>query len=684
MNIYNRPVLKPIVLSFSLLLNLAASQVSQSQEPQIKLTRAVDVNANDISGDGQVGEVGRRLSRPLIVQITDEEGRPKSGKLVQFSILSEPRDNRFTNQSLRIIEPKVFTNEFGYAKTEIILGKSTGEYQVLAQAENEKLVLTLTGLAQRWYLFLIFGLLAGICFFLFGLYYGTKGLKRIAGNRLRDVLFNLTHNRFLGVLVGIGVTAVLQSSTATTILLVIFASTGILGLSQSLGVILGADIGTTLTAQILSLQIFDYAILLVIIGFALMHSFPKIKDLGQAVFGFGLVFFSIKIVFESTQPLKYFPAFQKVLLTFGQMPWLGIILAMLFTFLVRSSAATIGIAIGFSFAGLLNLNSAIPIILGANIGTSFSTLLASARANAEAKRIAVGHTLFKLIIVIILYPFIQPLTNLIASTGNSLPRQIANGHTLINLFACILFLPLLTPYEKFLRRIIPETITRVKMKFLSPSLIDTPAMALAQASREVMRMGDIVTEMFRQTINAFLHNDKELRKEIVVKDDTVDSLEESIKTYLTQISQSEISPELSRKSFALLYIIDDLEHIGDIVSKGLALYIKKKIDFNLSFSEEGITEITEFHKEVLETLNTALAALAGWDIKLAKIVMQKRDTVNERLKDLHNRHLERLGKGLKESIDTSTIHLDIINDLERCNFHASKISLSILEATEKE
>jgi phosphate:Na+ symporter len=610
--------------------------------PVIKLSRAVDINNQDISGDGQAGEVVRKLDKPIIVQVTDEQGKPLAGVLVRFSILSEPRDNIYANQHLKILKTDVLTNEVGYAKSEVILGKTTGEYQIVAESGNEKITFSFTGLVRRWFLFLIFGLSAGLCFFLFGLYYGTKGLKRIAGNRLRDVLFNLTHNRFLGVFVGIGATVILQSSTATTILLVVFASSGILGLGQSLGVILGADIGTTLTAQILSLQIFDYAILLVIIGFVLMHSFPKIKDLGQTIFGFGLVFFSIKMVFETSQPLKYFPALQKFLVAFGTLPWLDIIMAMLFTFLVRSSAATIGIAVGLAFAGLMNLNSAIPIILGANLGTSFSTLLAGYRSdNAEAKRVAAAHTIFKLIIVVILYPFLQPLAHLIAHTAGSLPRQIANGHTLINVFACILFLPLLTPYKKLLNKLIPETAgVKGSPKYLSPTLLDTPAVALAQAAREVMRMDDIVFEMYKQTLDSFLHNNKELRKDIVARDNTVDSLEESITAYLTQISQSEITPELSKKCSALLYVVDDLEHIGDVVSKTLTDYIKKKIDFNLSFSDEGLVEISQFHAEVSETINLSLSALSGWDKKLAMQALKRRETGNQRLQELHNRHLE--------------------------------------------
>jgi len=199
----------------------------------------------------------------------------------------------------------------------------------------------------------------------------------------------------------------------------------------------------------------------------------------------------------------------------------------------------------------------------------------------------------------------------------------------------------------------------------------------------VMRMGDIVFEMYKQTLDSFLHNNKELRKDIVARDNTVDSLEESITAYLTQISQSEITPELSKKCSALLYVVDDLEHIGDVVSKSLTDYIKKKIDFNLSFSEEGLVEISQFHAEVAETINLSLSALSGWDKKLAMQALKRRETGNQRLQELHNRHLERLAKGLKESIDTSTIHLDFINDLERCNYHASKIGQSILEAISK-
>lgn len=673
------PLKKPLLFFFLVLfINTAINQT-------IRLKRPLDINQNDISGDNQVGEVRKKLSKPIIVYVTDKQGKPLTGILVQFSVLSEPRNNRFTNQRLMISKSSVLTDTNGYAQTEIILGKTPGEYQVLAQAGNEKLIFSFVGLPERWFLFLVLGIAGGLCFFLFGLYYGTKGLKRLAGNQLRDALFKLTQNRFLGVLVGIVITAILQSSTATVILLVAFAASGILGLSQSLGVILGADIGTTLTVQILSLQLFDYAVILIIVGFVLMHTLPKIKDLGQTIFGFGLVFFSIKMVLEAALPLKYFSAIQRVLLTFGPMPWLGIVIAMVFTFFIRSSAATIGIAVGLAFAGLITLNSALPIILGANLGSSLSSLLAGYRSNnVEAKRVAVAHTLFKLIIVVLLYPFLSPLSNLIGLTAKTLPRQIANGHTIINLFAGILFLPFLKPYEKFLIKLVPQTgQLKGQPKYLLPSLLDTPAVALTQATQEVIRMGNIVAKMFKDSLEAFLNNDKDLRKKLPADDDTVDSLEEAITPYLSRIAQGEITPELSRKCSALLYIVDDLEHIGDIVSKNITSYIKKKIDFNLSFSDEGIKEISEFHAKVLEVIKSAIAALADWDLKLATIVEKQREIGNERLKELHNRHLQRVFKGLKESIDTSTIHLDLINDLERCNFHASKIGRAIRETIEK-
>ncbi|MEO0092605.1 MAG: Na/Pi symporter [candidate division WOR-3 bacterium] len=641
------------------------------------------IGNEDLSGDNQVAEVLSYLKKPLVIQVLNSKGIPLANQLVKFSVLSEPLENIYSNKRAQLSDTIVKTDKSGYAKTKVKLGGASGEYRILAKIDDASYIFSVTALTQRWYLSVIFGLVGGLCFFLFGLYYGSKGLRRLAGGGLREIVFNLTKHRILGVSIGMLVTMIFQSSTATSVLLISFASTGLIGLSQALAVILGADIGTTFTAQILAFKLYDYALFIIIAGFFLMNSYKKIKDIGQAIFGFGLVFFAIQLVFEVSGPLKYFPGFINALVSFSNYPLLGIIISMIFTFLVHSSAATIGIAVGLSFSGLITLKSALPIILGANLGTSFSPLFASLKGSLEARRVALGHTVFKLIIVLILLPFINQLTGLISHISNSLPRQIANAHTLVNIFACIIFLPFLKPFEKFLKLILPDTLKEkyeIMPLYLDTTVLDAPAMALAQAHREVLRMGDIVYDMVKRSLDVFLNNDKEGRKEIALTDDKVDTLEKNITNYLTKLSSSEMAPEISRKNIALLYIVDDLEHIGDIVSKSLMIYTKKKIDYSLQFSEQGLQEIAEFHQCVLETLKLALAGLSTWDRELAQKVVNRRDFGNQKLQELHNRHLERMRAGLKESIDTSTIHLDYISDLERINFHGAKIGMSILQA----
>lgn len=641
------------------------------------------IGNEDLSGDTQVGEVLSNLAKPLMVQVLTTRNTPVANMQVRFSVLSEPSENIFTRKQAQLSEQTVKTDNSGYAKVHLKLGANTGEYRIMADITDASYIFTITALQKRWYLMVIFGLAGGLCFFLFGLYYGSKGLRRLVGGGLREIVFNLTRHRIFGVFIGTLVTMIFQSSTATSVLLISFAGTGLIGLSQALAVVLGADIGTTFTAQILAFKLYDYALFIIIAGFILMNTYKKIKDIGQALFGFGLVFFAIKLVFEASTPLKYFPGFTETIVSFGNYPVLGIVISMLFTFLVHSSAATIGIAVGLSFSGLIGLKAAIPIILGANLGTSFSPLIASLKTSLEARRIAIGHTLFKLLTVIILLPFIDILTKAISHSADFLPRQIANAHTLINLFATIVFLPFLTPYQKLLKKIIPEKQSdkaKINPLYLDDTVLDAPAMALAQAHREVLHMGDIVLDMFGKSIAVFINNDKDNRKVIALADDRVDNLEKNITVYLTKISASELPPALTKRNIALLYTIDDLEHVGDIVSKSLMSYTKKKIDNGLLFSEQGLEEISLFHQQVYNTLRKALAALSTWDKNLAQEVTEQREVGNIRLQALHNAHIQRLQAGLKESIDTSTIHLDLIADLERINFHCAKIGFAIVQA----
>jgi len=528
----------------------------------------------------------------------------------------------------------------------------------------------------RWWLVSLIEVLGGLCLFLFGLYYGSKGLRRLAGNRLRQLLFSLTANRFLGALVGIGVTVIFQSSSATITLLVSMASAGLLNVTQALGVVLGADIGTTVTVQILAFRLFDYALIVAVVGFALMNSWRRLRDIGQVVFGFGLVFYSLKMVLTAAEPLRLMPPVQQAFVAVAGVPWLALLLALVFTVLIRSSAATIGFVVGLSFTGLVDLRTAVPFILGANLGTTFNAVIASWRGGAEAKRIAVGHVLFKLVVVVLCLVFLDPLTRLFRLTSNNLPRQIANSHTLINVLAGLLFLPLLGPLERLLKRLVPET-RPSRPSYLTTTSLDSPELAAAQATREVLRMGDSCLAMLRQALPVFLSGDKEGRRTIVSQDDQVDEIGVNVTNFLARLTQEGASVQISHRVMALFYITHELEHIGDIVSKNLMNYVRKKINDNLAFSQAGLNDINQFHQEVVASLEMALATIATWDLGLARRLAEKKDWGLTRQRELHNRHLERLSQGVKQTIDTSTIHVDFLADLERINFHCAQIGAAI-------
>ncbi len=635
----------------------------------------------DLSGSGQAGEAGLYLARPFAVQIISA-GRPVPGVAVEFSILSQPRENQRPEDRAQLTDTLVVTDLQGIARTRLRLGKAPGEYCVMARSQGQYLILSAIALSRGWYVISAIELLGGLVLFLFGLYYGSKGLRRLAGERLRQALYSLTANRWVGALVGVVVTVIFQSSSATTVLLVGLTSAGILELSRALAVVLGADIGTTITVQVLAFRLYDYALLVAVVGFLLMNSLRRLRNLGQAIFGFGLVFYSLKLVLTAAGPLRYLPDVTAVLARLSHLPWLGFFSALLLTALIRSSAATIGMVVSLAFTGLVDVAAAIPFILGANVGSGFTALWAALRGSVEARRIAVGHLLFKVIIVGICVPFLPWLVKLVTLTARDAPRQVANAHTLINVFASLLFLPLLTPYKRLLEQLVAAG-RRDKFgpRYLDSSSLEAPALAVAQATREVLRMADRVLLMFNRSLEVFLHRDKEGRREVVALDDQVDRLEESITGFLARISQEELSDQLSRKTVALFYITDELEHIADIVSKSLMAHAAKRIEQGLAFSEPGLEEIKAFHAEVGENLKTAIACIATWDMGLAQRLVACKDWGVERKRVLHNRHLERLSQGWKESIDTSSVHLDFISDLERANFHCSQIGAAVLGLT---
>jgi phosphate:Na+ symporter len=515
---------------------------------------------------------------------------------------------------------------------------------------------------------------------LYGVRLVGEGLQRAAGTRLRHLLSTLTGNRFKALLVGAGVTAVLQSSSATTVMLVGFASAGLLSLRQTIGVILGADIGTTLTVQLLAFDLLALSPLVVFIGWLIWAvGRNTARYVGQAILGFGFLFLGMKLVADGTAPLAQSALFADVLSALTGQPLLLLLIAALFSGVVRSSAATIGFALSLAAAGVLTLAGAIPIIFGANIGTAATALIAAVGQNAEARRVAAAHAAFKVVGVALFFPFISPFADLVARTAPDVPRQIANAHSIFNIAVAALFLPISEWAAGVFTRLIPQSApTTIGAMYLNDQTLDTPAVALGQAVRETLRMGDVVVASLKDSIVVLERNDDALMRQVISRDDLIDRLEEDIKQFLVKLGAQQLTEEQAERETALIFVIANLEEIGDVVEKGLMELAEKKIRGGHSFSQQGWGEIRDVHGKVVENVELALSALASQDPSIAEKVIRHKSRINLLERQLRQSHIDRLHSGLRESIDTSSLHLDLLANLKRANSLAAGIAYAVL------
>jgi len=382
------------------------------------------------------------------------------------------------------------------------------------------------------------------------------------------------------------------------------------------------------------------------------------------------------IISSASSPLKSSPYFTRVFLSLGEKPFLGLFLATVFTAIIQSSAATLALTMG-----LLTLQGAIPIILGANIGTTATALLASLGSSREGKQVALAHLLFKVGGAIIFLPFLSPFAKAIAPTSVYAARQIANAHTAFNVINMLLFLPFLLPLTNLVKKLLPVKPKRElleKSRYLDEKVLDVPTLALAQAAKETSRLAGIVRDMVKESFVVISENDENLLEKLKGKERIVDALSRENTHYLTRLSRRRLSDEESRRSISLLYITNDLEHIGDLVNNNLLELARKKIDKGLSFSIEGGMDLEKMHKKVMGNLETVMSAFIHDDRDSAKKVIDTKQEINRMEKDLRRAHLDRLGKELPETLETSTIHLDALDNLKRINSHATDIAYAIL------
>jgi phosphate:Na+ symporter len=530
----------------------------------------------------------------------------------------------------------------------------------------------------------LLALFGGMALMLYGIRLSGDGLQRAAGGRLRHLLTGLARNRFLAVASGAAVTAIIQSSAATTLMLIGFVSAGLMTFRQTFGVILGADIGTTFTVQLIALKLTAYALLLVGLGFVTMAIGQRraMKDIGQAILGFGLMFLGLKLILDGVEPLRTNPLAAQVLAALVDSPLVAVLGGAVLSALVTSSAATIGLTLALAHQRLLDLPGAIAIVLGANIGTCATALMASVGTSADAKRVAVAHIGFKLGGVALALPFLGPFTTLVAASAADPARQIANAHTFFNVGISLIFLPFAPLAARAIEALVPADQpgeNPFRTRYLDERALDQPSLALGQATREALRMADVVQGMLRDVVPVFRDGDQELLEHVERRDDQVDFLEREIKLFLTRLGRAAMGPDLSRKEIALISVIGNLENIGDIIDKNLMELARKKLYHGRRFSEAGWTEIVEFHGMVSKNLEIAIAAVAAGDRSLAQTVLDQRPVMRQRERELRESHLTRLRQGLAESLETSEIHLDVLTNLKRISSHVSALVFPILE-----
>lgn len=526
-------------------------------------------------------------------------------------------------------------------------------------------------------------ILGGLALFLHGLALARDGLQRLAADRLRAIITAVTRHRLAGLLSGAGVTVILQSSTATTVMLVGFAGSGVLTLAQAMSVLLGADIGTTLTVQLLSFRLSTWALLVAFVGFAVRFVARRRtgRELGDAILGIGLLFYGLKLMADGAAPLTRGAGFAAAVETFAAEPVLGILAAALLTILLQGSAPTIGLLLSLAHAGgsQLTLEAALPVVLGANLGTTVTPLLSSLGQQPEGKRVALAHLAFKGLGVLFFLPALPLFARLVAGTADDLARQIANAHTVFNVAMAFLLLPFTDLAAQAITRLYrPAPRDTFGPKYLDPRAIETPPLAFGLATREFLRMCDLVGEMLKDCFQVFETNDLDLAERIEAKDDKVDTLNREIRFFLAGLSTERMSPAQAQRQMTLINLTADIENAGDTVNRNLLAMARKKALSGLRFSAEGFADLRLFHQKVLDNYTLAVAAFSSGDEELARTVLRHRSALLAMETGLKQKHIGRLNRGLKESLDTSTIHLDSLSYLRRVNSLASNLAEAVL------
>ncbi len=569
--------------------------------------------------------------------------------------------------------------------------------------------------------FLIMGLFGGLSFFLYGMEMMSEGMRKSAGSQMRSILAALTSNRIFALLAGAFVTMVIQSSSATTVMLVSFVQAELMTFAQSLGVIFGANIGTTVTAQLIAFKLTDYALGMIAFGFALkmFARNEKYKDIGSIILGFGILFFGMKLMSDSMKPLRTLPGFIDMIKELEN-PFLGIFVSSMFTALIQSSSAFTGIVIVLAQQGFITLEAGIPLILGANIGTCITAALASIGTSREAKRVAMAHVLFQIVGVLLFIFWIPSFAELIKQVSaffgsSSMARHIANGHTIFNVSVGIAILPFTGLLASLIMKILPAKHAKqpgdseVKVWHLDDSVIETPGLALDLVRTETARMAKILKRMLSAIIIPFISDpdlimtnpnlskdEKEnlireipthdmifkhltLHEGIDLREKKINFLDKKIHEYLMETARQDINSEEAEEIFRITSVTNDMESIGDIIHRNMLPLLKKKKLLKVEFSTEGKEELMRYHQKVIKQIKRLQETFEEKDKDLTSKIMVKDSEYSELENQFRLNHMNRVLQKESKSLRTHEVHLEFMDLLKQINIYTVNIAKTLVD-----
>jgi phosphate:Na+ symporter len=529
-------------------------------------------------------------------------------------------------------------------------------------------------------------LMGGVALLLWGLHMVLSGVLRAFGPNLRRFLGSALRDRFTAFGAGLCLTALLQSSTATGLMTTSLAADGVVSLVPALAIMLGANVGTTLIVQLLSFNITALAPVFFIVGVVTFRvgGGSLTKALGRVGIGLGLMLLALHILLDTLAPAEQAPAVRELLAAVTGDPVLCIIIAATLTWLAHSSVAVVLLVMSLAYSHFVTAEAALALVLGANLGSAINPLIEGAsRGDPASRRLPVGNLINRSLGILVALPFLPAIARELTAFQPDAAKMTAEFHMLFNIALAVVFIGALDPLAWLLIRILPEKKQPddpALPRYLDEAALETPPLALANAARETLRMGDTVEAMLRDVMAALLNNDRKLAAEVSRMDNVVDRLNEAIKFYITKLTRDSLDDREGHRAMEIVSFTINLEHVGDIVDKNLCQLALKKIKRGYQFSPEGATELTAFHKRVCESLQAAFGIFMTGDVEAARRLLLEKAELRKAELEAADRHFERLREGRPESLETTSLHLDVLSDLKRIHSHICSVAYPVLEA----